>query len=214
MLSHIPHFFTSPRKLHPSWSNSLLPLHLLILLIQRIQRNFTICSAHLLNPLVFLSAQTQGRAGIQIFSNGLPAVLLAAVDEVHVKGAPPDLAVPREGHHARPLVDRPDALIADAVAVEGQPEVTGLDPGMLALHGVLRDVRVARRVILPTVLFFGLQSDQNLKLGPLLLDPACDVLADIFRISVHPCICLAGEDLEYAIIVMSVYTGTLHCNAG
>lgn len=118
---------------------------------------------------------------------------LPPVNEVHVKGAPLDLAIPREADHARRLVDRSDAFGADAVAVEGQAEVAGLDPRVLARHGVLRDSRGARVAILPIVGFFGVQSDQNLELGPLLLDPVRDVLAAIFRISVHPCIRLEGE---------------------
>ena len=135
-------------------------------------------------------------------SNGLAAGVLLlpsrgfAVDEVHEEGAPVDLAIPREGHHSRLLVDRPDALGADAVAVEGQTEVAIIYPGMLARHGALRDI--GPTVILPIVLFFGVLSNQKLELGPLPLDPVCDVLADILRISVHSCVCLAGEgDLIY-----------------
>ena len=134
-------------------------------------------------------------------SNGLAAGVLllpSAVDEVHEEGAPVDLAIPREGHHSRLLVDRPDALGADAVAVEGQTEVALLDPGMLAGHGAIRNIGPA--VILPVVLFFGVRSDQKLELGPLPLDPVCDVLADILRISVHSCVCLVGEgDLIYLL---------------
>ena len=149
---------------------------------------FILSVQHTFRKRTFVDTQTGFPA--EAGSNGLLAILFPTVDEVHVQGAPLDLAVPREGHHARPLVDRPDALIADAVAVEGQTEVTGLDPRVLAGHGVLRDMRVARVVILPFVLFFGVQSDQNLELGPLLHYPACDVLADIFRLSVYPCVCL------------------------